>query len=171
MKALHVIAWIVFIGLCIKAGAIIISFMVSLFVNPAASADLYLGMDLSGLMTADQGHYIGMVIAIILLAIAKAWIFYLMIKIFMKTNIMQPFTKPISNLISGISYLALSIGIFAVFIQMYSEWLVKSGLASVDWVNPTGNGGAFLLLAAVVFMIAEIYKKGVDIQLENELTV
>jgi hypothetical protein len=48
LQILKVASWIMFIGLCIKTGAMIISFFVSLFINPEGAKDLYMGMNLSG---------------------------------------------------------------------------------------------------------------------------
>jgi hypothetical protein len=34
-----------------------------------------------------------------------------------------------------------------------------------------GGGAEFLLLGGIIFMIAEVFKRGIEIQTENELTV
>ena len=49
LKLMKVVSWIIFIGLCIKIGTVLISFFVSLVLNPEASRDLYLGLDLSSI--------------------------------------------------------------------------------------------------------------------------
>ena len=47
LKFLNVISWIVFLGLCIKAGAILYSYWVSMYLNDFGAKNLYLGLDLS----------------------------------------------------------------------------------------------------------------------------
>ncbi len=41
LKTMNVILWIIFIGLCIKTGALLFSFFVSLFIN-AEGAKIYI---------------------------------------------------------------------------------------------------------------------------------
>jgi hypothetical protein len=49
LRILHVIAWIIFLGLCIKTGSILYSFFVSLFINTIAAKNIHMGLDLSDL--------------------------------------------------------------------------------------------------------------------------
>ena len=68
LGVMKIMSWIIFIGLCIKAGAFIISFGVSLFVNNEAAKDLYLGLDLSGLYNTNSWYYILMVSLVLILS-------------------------------------------------------------------------------------------------------
>ena len=45
LKLMHILTWIVFIGLCIKTGVILISYLVSIN-NPEASKNLFGGLNL-----------------------------------------------------------------------------------------------------------------------------
>ncbi|WP_268036061.1 hypothetical protein [Algoriphagus sp. PAP.12] len=57
LPLLKVFSWIIYIGISIKTGTIIISYLVSIFVNPQASADLGLSLDLSSLMEFNPLYY------------------------------------------------------------------------------------------------------------------
>ncbi len=70
-------------------------------------------------------------------------------------------------LISQISQLALGAGILEIITAGYSKWLIKKGVS----ISESGGGAEFLFLAGVIFIIAEVFKKGVAIQTENDLTV
>jgi hypothetical protein len=48
LKALNVVAWVIFIGLCVEAGALIFNFIFTLF-KPIASNNIYKGLNLSEL--------------------------------------------------------------------------------------------------------------------------
>nr|WP_294935419.1 DUF2975 domain-containing protein [uncultured Flavobacterium sp.] len=171
LSVMHVIAWIIFLGLCIKTGAILYSTFVSLYINPVGAQNLHLGLDLSGLYNFDKGHYVSLVLFIVLLSALKALIFYLLIKIFLKINFVHPFSTEVSVLISRISYIALSIGILTLIANSYCDWLTKGGISFPDLADYLGGAGEFLLLGGIVFMIAQVFKRGMEIQSENELTV
>lgn len=171
LRVMHIISWIIFIGLCIKTGAILFSFIVSLAINPDGAKNLHLGLDLSSLYEYDRGHYISVVVYIIGLSALKAWLFYLVIKVFMKINFVHPFSTAVSSLISRISRVALTIGLFTVAANGYCKWLMKKGVSFPDLEDHLSGAGEFLMLAGIIFIIAQVFKKGIEIQSENELTV
>ena len=164
---LKIVSWVLFIGLCIYAGTILTSFTISLFANSEAAKDLYLGMDLSQLQSYSTGHYIALMSLLITLAALKAYLFFQVVKIISKVNLVHPFTADISRLISKISSIALQIGITAIISDGYAKWLMKKGLS----FTYEDGGTEFLLLAAIVFVIAQIFKRGIELQSENELTI
>ena len=169
--AMNIISWIIFIGLCIKTGAILYSFFVSLFINPEGAKNLHLGLNLSDLYRFNIWHYDAIVILIIFLSGLKAYLFYLVIKIFLKINFVHPFSTGVSLLISRISYVALGIGILTLAGNSYCEWLIKKGVALPNLQEYLGAGAEYLLLGGIIFMIAQVFKRGIEIQSENELTV
>lgn len=164
---MNVVFWIVFIGLCIQTGAILISFIVSLFVNPEGAKNLYLGLNLSHLYSFDKRHYVSVVSLIIALTALKAYIAYLVVKIFLRFNFAKPFNATASSLISQISHVALGTGVVAFLATGYTKWLMKKGVAvPISW-----ESSEFLFLAGIIFIIAQVFRKGIEIQSENELTV
>ena len=86
LTTMHVLFWVIFVGLCIETGAMLTSFFVSLFVNPEATRNLYMELKLSDLYRFGKGHYIGIVSLMIYISGLKAYIAYLVIKIFIKFN-------------------------------------------------------------------------------------
>jgi hypothetical protein len=167
LKATNIIFWVIFIGLCIKTGAILISFLVSLFINSDGAKNLYLGLNLFDLFTFSKLHYVFIVSFIILLTGLQAYIAYLIVKIFLNFKFTSPFNADISLLISKISYVALGSGILAMIANAYSDWLINKGTPiSQDWAS-----SEILFFAGVIYIIAQVFKKGVEIQTENELTV
>jgi hypothetical protein len=57
--------------------------------------------------------------------------------------------------------------VMAFAYSAYTEWLSKRFPELTEKISL----GDFLFLAGVVFVLAQIFKKGIEIQLENELTV
>jgi hypothetical protein len=168
---MKVLTWIVFLGLCIKTGSLLISFFVSEFINPVAARNLYLGFDLSDLKAFSNGHYTAIVLSIVLLSALKALMFYLVIKIFLKLNLMNPFSADVALLIKKISYVALIIGALAIVVTEYSRWITEKGMVLITVTDFAGSGDSFLFFAGIIFIIALVFNKGIEIQTENELTV
>lgn len=167
LKTMNIVFWIIFIGLCIQTGAILISFAVSLFVNSEGAGDLYNGLNLSELLAFDMGHYISVVSLLISITALKAYLAYLVVKIFLKFDFSQPFSRKVSLLISQISHVALAAGVLAMLAGSYTRWLMKKGVTiPLSW-----ESNEFLFLAGIIFIIAQVFKKGIEIQSENELTV
>lgn len=167
LEILKVVAWILFIGLCIKTGAMLISFLVSLFVNPDGAKNLYLGLNLSELYAFSQWHYIVMGSLIVILSGLKAYLFYQVVKILSKINVKDPFSKYIADLILKMSGISLQIAITAIITGVYAGWLIEKQLH----FTYEGGEGEFLFLAGILFVIAQIFKRGIELQSENELTI
>jgi len=166
LAVLKVISWILFIGLLIQAGAILVSYTISLF-NPIAAKDFYSGLDLSELYNWNIWQYTGIVSFWLSFLLIKAYIAYLVIQIFAKLNLKNPFSIAISSLISKISYAALTAGVLAIIAQGHSKWISKSGVEVIqNW-----GSSEFLFLAAIIFIIAKVFERGIELQEENELTI
>lgn len=168
---LHVISWVLFIGICIKTGAIIISFYVSLFINPMGAENLFLGLNLSGLFDFDIFHYVILVLFIISLSVLKAFMVYLLIRIFLKINLAFPFSNEVASLIAKISYVAFTIGLLNLTAIYYSEYLILRAVKLPELNQYLSSKAEYLFFAGIIFVIAQVFRRGIEIQSENELTV
>jgi hypothetical protein len=164
---MNVVFWIVFIGYCIKAGAISIVSIISLFGNKKATENLYMGLDLSKLFEFSSTHYTIVVLLLILIASLKAYLFYLLINIFKTMDFNKPFHAAVVKLIFKISYVALAIGIIGAFTKSYFTWLVFE----VFFTQIDLGTSAYVFMAGVVFIVATLFKRATEIQQENELTI
>ena len=108
---------------------------------------------------------------IVLVAAIKAYMFYLILSIFKILNLVQPFSKEVGRLIFKISFVALVVGILSLSGFQYSEWLVRQHVLLPEMYTFFGGGDVFLFMAATLFVIALVFKRGIEIQSENELTV
>lgn len=170
LKVLNVVSWIIFIGLCIEAGALIFNFMFSLF-RPIASHDIYNGLDLSEMYENKFAHFIGLMSFVVVLSILKAWLFYLVVKIFLKLNLVKPFNVEIARLIEKISLEAFAIAIVSIIAHQYTKRLIQSGYEVSHVEKYWDDTAAFLMMAAIIFVISQIFNKGIELQNENDLTV
>lgn len=167
---LRIIAWIIFVGLCIEAGGLIVNFIFSLY-NPEFVKNLYQKLDLSDMYARSKWAFFGMYGFALVISILKAVLFYVVIVLVTKIDLAKPFSNYVSKQITWISYYTVSIGLLSLVARHTAKYLEKHGYA-VDTLNQFWEDSqAFILMAAVVYVIAAIFAKGVEIQNENELTV
>ncbi len=174
LKILYVLAWIIFIGLCVQAGGFIFNTFFKMVLKPAEAKYFWQEVDLSGLYEYDHGHFFAEALVMIIVAVMKAWMFYLIIVILhdKKLNMGYPFRKEVGRFIFNITYITFVIGLFSWRGVEYTKWLAGKGVI-MPAIQDMGFGGAdvWLFMSATLFVIAHIFKRGIDIQTENELTV
>ncbi|MFZ1527978.1 MAG: DUF2975 domain-containing protein [Ferruginibacter sp.] len=172
--ALTVIAWIIFIGLCIEAGGYITNTVITLFLNPEGAKKFWMQIDLSKLYHFNKSHFVMLTSLMIIIAILKALMFYFIVKIFhdKKIDFLKPFNEALNRFIFNTAYLALGIGFFSSWAAKFSGQLSKQGVELPD-VQQLKVGGAdvWLFMGVTLLVIAFIFKKGVEIQNENDLTI
>lgn len=167
LKSLHAIFWVIFIGLCVKVGAVLISFFVSLFVSAEAAHNMYMGLDMAELQEFSQQHYVAAVSFLVYFLAVQAYLAYLVIQILKRLDLSAPFSKEIAALITRIGREVLTAGIIMLVAGSHGKWLLHRGVAGV----PGWSGGEYLFLAAIIFLVAQVYQRGADLQAENDLTV
>jgi hypothetical protein len=157
-------------GLCIEAGALIVNFVYSVF-KPAVVGHLYQKLDLSSMYQRSEQVYYSMYSFIIVIAVLKAVLFYVVIELLMKLDLSKPFSDFVAQKITQISYHAFSIGILSYIARQTTKNLSQHGYETDKLDSFWVDSQAFILMAAVVYIIAAIFQKGVELQNENELTV
>ena len=169
-KGLKIVAWIIFVGLSIEAGGLLVNFAFSQF-NPDFVQNLYQKLDLSEMYDKSQWAFYGMYSFILTIAILKAFLFYLLVKLVTTINLSKPFNSVVSKQITQISYYTASIGLLSYLAQQSAKNLQHHGY-SIETLNQFwADGQAFILMAAVIYVIATIFSKGVENQEELEETV
>ena len=169
-QVIVVVAWIIFVGLCIEAGGLIVNFIYSLY-KPEFVQKLYQKLDLSEMYSSSKWVYYGMYSFILVIAILKAVLFYVVIMMVSQIDLKKPFNKLVSKQISQISYYTFSIGLLSYIAQQSSKNLQHQGYVIDTLDKFWADAEAFILMAAVVYVISIIFSKGLEIQNENDLTV
>lgn len=168
-RVVNVLIWVVFIGLCIRTGTYIFNLILNLFFEVGDLNDLFESRNLNGrvLLEFGRGHHYAMFALIIIFSAMQAYLAWLAVKIFTWLRPERPFSGDVTWLIRQMSYVALGAGVMALAAEGYTAWIIKQG---IDITN-NWNGGSFLLLAGIIYIIAEVFRKGTELQNENELTV
>ena len=166
LMVMHILAWVVFVGLMIEAGAILVSYAVSL-INPETAKNLYKGLDLYNLSQFNFWYYTISVFFLVVLLIMKSWVSYLAIKTLSKFNLEKPFTMEVARRLEKISYAALATWVVTILSNAYSGFLLKiTGKMYGTWIS-----GDFIFMVGLLFIMAQLFKRGAEIQSENDLTV
>ncbi len=174
LKILHVLSWIFFIGLCFEAGVFLFNTVFRFFIDPADAHLFWQEVNLTTLYNFDPGYYVVETSLITLVAIAKAWMFYLIVKLFndKKFNLEKPFNQEVRKFISNAAYLSLGIGLVSSWAVNFANWFVEQGVKMPDSeAMSVGGADVWLFMGIVLLVIAQIFKRGIEIQTENELTV
>ncbi|GAB2630224.1 hypothetical protein GCM10027035_25940 [Emticicia sediminis] len=168
LEIIKYLALIGAIGFSIECGSQLISFIIS-FWNPALAQKIYLSNPLIyGLRSISETHFQVFMHLLIGIAAIKAAVWYYLFDFLHKLKLKNPFTNEVSNKIQNISYLLLSLWIIAEIGNGYCKYVSKR--IDVNLVNYFNNEEYFFM-AGIVYIIAQVFKRGVELQEENELTV
>ncbi len=167
---LCIVAWIIFVGLSIEAGGILVNFFFTLY-NPEFVQNLYQKLDLSQMYNDSQLVFFGVYSFILIISILKAFLFYTVVNLMHKMDLSKPFTAFVARQISLMSYYTLSIGLLSHIARQLVKSLMHHGFVPDNLNQFWADSQAFILMGAVIYIIAVIFQKGVAIQDENNLTV
>ncbi|TKK65244.1 DUF2975 domain-containing protein [Ilyomonas limi] len=168
--ALKIISWVIFVGLCIEAGGLIVNFIFSIY-KPEIVKNLYQKLDLSEMYEQSKPAFFGMYSFILFISVLKAVLFYIVIRLVSKIDLSKPFNSFVSRQISQISYYTLSVGLLSYIARQLAKNLEHHGFVTDNIDQFWTDSQAFILMAAVIYVIAAIFKKGIELQNENDLTI
>lgn len=167
---LHIVAWVIFVGLCIEAGALIVNFVFSLY-KPAFAQNLYQKLDLRQMYSLSKWAFFGMYSFVLAISILKAYLFYVVIRLVGKLDLAKPFSSYVAYQITQISYYTFSIGIVSYIARQTAKNLLHRGFEINALDHFWADGQAYILMAAVIYVIATIFSRGVELQNENDLII
>jgi len=174
LKILYILSWIIFVGVCIEAGGFIFNAFFTLVINPVGAKHFWGQVDLSSLYAFNRGHFFAATSIMSIVAVLRAVLFYLVIKVLSvkKLNLVQPFNGEVGRFIFNMAYMALLIGLFSWWGAQYTGWLVRQGvkMPDIQYLRLSG-ADVWLFMGITLLVIAQIFKRGIEIQTENDLTI
>jgi len=166
---LEVMAWLGLVGFAIQTLKIAFNFVYGFF-NRDAIKEIFTKTDLTDLFTNERSSYVLIVTIFLSTYILKTSIFYVVTRIFKKLNFVKPFDKEISKNIKLMSYLSFTTGILG----FYGISIIQLAYKGVEIHNRDISEltrGGYMMMGGILYIIAKIFDKGIEIQGENELTV
>ena len=173
-RLLLILSWIIFAGVCIQAGGFIFGSFYTLVINPANAAHYWANNDLSALLKYDRGYFLVITLCTSITSLLKVLMFYLIVRIVRqkKLDMQHPFNTASRQFIGNLAYLSFGIGIITHIGANYTGWLVQQGVTMPDTQSlRLGGADVWIFMGVILLVIAQIFKRGIEIQSENELTV
>ncbi len=174
LMVLRILCWIIFIGLCIEAGGILFNLFYTLLYNPIGAGFFWNQIDFSSLYQFDKGHFIVVTSIMSIVSILKALMFYLIIRIIenKELSLTSPFNHSVRKFILLEAFISFGIGFFSNYGLNYTEWLANQNIKmpTIHLLKIAG-GDVWLFMGVILFVIAYIFKRGIELQEENDLTV
>jgi hypothetical protein len=165
LVVMYILAWVAFIGYLIQAGAVLLSYSLST-VDRESARNLSKGMDLFQLRQYNFWHYTLRVSFIVAGMILKVYAANLAIKTLSKVKLENPFQFDVALKIERISYVLFGVWIVAMCQNGHAFWLSTNTDINLNWAS-----GEFIFAAGMVYVVAQIFKRGVEIQTELDQTV
>jgi len=161
---LHILSWIIFVGLCVEAGGFLFNTLYTLFYNPAGAANFWMKSDLSGLYSFNQSHFVTLTVIMVIASVLKFHD--------KKLDLTAPFNESFGRGLYNLSYLTAGISLFTYWGTKLSASLTEQGvsLPSLQELRLAGPD-VWLFMCVALLVFARIFKKGITIQHENQLTI
>ncbi|PTX59846.1 hypothetical protein C8N46_108159 [Kordia periserrulae] len=156
LKAMRLVAWIVFVWMLVKAGAIIMSYGASIN-NPEGAKDLYRGLDLSRYYEASFFHYSVIVFYYILLFLLQAYMALFATRLLSESSLVNLQTEKVSSMLHNVSITALMALIVGIVHNIHVETIAKFAQITADTFS-----GEYLFMIGLVFAISLLFKKEID---------
>ncbi len=172
--ALIIISWLIFVGLSIDAGGFLTNTVYTLFFNSDLAKRFWSQLDLSALYQFSESRFVMLTCVMTIAAILKAILFYQIIRMFYekKLDISKPFSDKAKQYIQLCALISIGIGLFSAWGTGTIEALVKEGVTVPNVQNlKLGGADVWLFMGVILLVIADVFKKGIEIQTENDLTV
>lgn len=165
---LRVLAWVVMIGYAIHFASQLYHFGLEVaywdfYRQPPDDSE---GRPL--LEGLDLWNYISVMSFVLILSGMFVFLWYRVIELLSEININNPFTAGVTKKLEGLAYHLFTIWLIATIGRQVVR---RMSLDGDDTLNMVGVSTEFLFTAGIVFIISQIFKHGVALQQEQDLTI
>ena len=169
LVASKVLAFVGFIWYSILWGSQVLNLAAS-FISPEWAKHTYqIDLNIFSIREYSISFYTYAMCLIIAAFTLKAIIWYVVYELLSKLKLQTPFSMEVEKKLERIAYLMLGVWIFSnIFWNIYSYYLTQSTGIKLPANN---SGDEYLFLAGIIYIISQIFKRGIEIQEENDLTV
>jgi hypothetical protein len=174
LNVLRIIAWIGYVGSIVVA-IVIIGFSIALFFIPS-NADFTKALFITDRKLPFlilKNEYLGRLVFYLILGLLKCYFVIKVWKLVKDTltdlNIISPFSAKTAISIEKVAYLMIVISVVDFFTQQYVSTL--EGLTTNHVKYNFSLDLTYIFVIGIVYLISQIFKRGIEIQEENDLTV
>jgi len=144
--------------------------VIASFVNPDWAKHTYdADLNLFSIREHSVGFYVWAMCLTIAVSALKALIWYVVFELLSKLKLQTPFSLEVEKKLERIAYLLLAVWIVSInFWKVYIYYLSQSTGIQLPANN---SGDEYLFMACIIYIISQVFKRGIEIQEENDLTV
>jgi hypothetical protein len=144
--------------------------LIASFINPEWAKHTYeVDLNLFSIREHNSGFYVCAMCLTIAVSVLKALIWYVVFALLSKLKLETPFSMEVEKKLERIAYLLLGVWIVGGFFwKTYMYYLSRDTGIQLPASNSTDE---YLFMAAMIYIISQVFKRGIEIQEENQLTV
>ena len=144
--------------------------LVASFINPDWAKRTYeVDLNMFSIREHSTWYYVFAMSLTIAVSAIKAFIWYVVFELLSKLKLQTPFTMEVEKKLERIAYLLLAVWIVSSFFwKTYIHYLSKETGIQLPVNN---SGDEYLFMAGIIYIISQVFKRGIEIQEENDLTV
>ena len=164
-----ILAFLGFVWYMILFGSQLVNLVAS-FINPEWAKRTYeVDLNIFNIREHSVGFYVWAMCLIIAVTALKALVWYVVFDLLSKLKLQTPFTMKVEKKLETIAYLLLAVWIISInFWKVYIYYLSQSTGIQLPVNN---SGDEYLFMAGIIYIISQVFKRGIEIQEENDLTV
>ncbi|MBV9962704.1 MAG: DUF2975 domain-containing protein [Parafilimonas sp.] len=117
----------------------------------------------------NTAYYVCAMCLMIAVSALKAIIWYVVFALLLKLKLQTPFSMEVEKRLEKIAFLLLGVWLFSSFFwKIYVYYLLRDTGIQL----PTENiGDEYFFMAGIIYIVSQIFKRGIELQEENQLTV
>ncbi len=158
-----------FVKYSIDCGAQLTHFVASFINTDWASRTYQVNMDIFNIREHSIWYYSYAMCLNIAVSALQAIIWYVVFDLLSKLKLQTPFSMQVEKKLETIAFLSLGVWIVSsIFWEIYTYYLLQDTGIQLPANN---NGDEYFFMAGIVYIISQIFKRGIEIDDENQLTV
>lgn len=144
--------------------------LIASFINPDWAKRTYeVDLTLFSIREHSIPYYVYAMCLTIAVSALKAIIWFVVFNLLSKLKLQTPFSMEVEKKLERIAYLLLAVWIVSsVFWKTYMHYL--AGATGIQ-LAANNSGDEYLFMAGIIYIISQVFKRGIEIQEENDLTV
>jgi hypothetical protein len=144
--------------------------LVASFINPDWAKRTYeVDLNIFSIREHSIWFYVYAMCLTIAVTALKAFIWYVVFELLSKLKLQTPFSMEVEKKLERIAYLLLGVWIVSsIFWKIYIYYLSKAMGIQLPANN---NQDEYFFMAGIIYIVSQIFKRGIEIQEENQLTV
>jgi ABC-type multidrug transport system fused ATPase/permease subunit len=144
--------------------------LIASFINPDWAKRTYeADLNIFNIREHSIWFYVYAMCLTVAVSALKVFIWYVVFKLLSKLKLQTPFSMEVEKKFEQIVYLMLGVWIVSsIFWKLYIYYLSQTTGIQL----PTNYiGDEYLFIAGIIYIISQVFKRGIEIQEENDLTV